>query len=376
MTMARRRRGAAVVVAGAALVLATSTEPALSAPTDPATSAASAAPATSAAPARLAWTPVATGSAQDFRGVDAVSRSVVWTGGTHGRVLRTIDAGRHWTDVRLPGAKDVYVRDIEATSARHAVVMTVPMGDAGPEGNRVYVTDDGGRTWASVLTPTDPAGYFDCMAFSTARRGYLVGDPVGGRFALFVTVDGGHRWRAADRRGMPRAAVDEFGFAAGGGCMSALGSSVWFGTGGRSPGRVYRSVDDGHAWIVRDTTIAGAFPGVLAVQFRDSLHGIAVGGDLDDLASAAHTAARTDDGGRTWHEARRQPRGPRSGAVWVPGLPVAIAVGPNGSDITLDGGRSWRPIDHAPWNTVSCSADLTCYAVGDAGLVARLRLVP
>jgi hypothetical protein len=68
------------------------------------------------------------------------------------------------------------------------------------------------------------------------------------------------------------------------------------------------------------------------------------------------------------------PGGPRTSAVWVSLLPAAIAVGPTGSDISLDAGRSWRPIDTGGWTTLSCGSDLACYAVGLAGKVSRLSL--
>jgi hypothetical protein len=68
------------------------------------------------------------------------------------------------------------------------------------------------------------------------------------------------------------------------------------------------------------------------------------------------------------------PGGLRTAAVWVSVLPVAIAVGPTGSDISLDAGRAWRPIDSGNWTTLSCAPDLSCYVVGLAGTVSRLTV--
>jgi hypothetical protein len=252
--------------------------------------------------------------------------------------------------------------------------MSVATEEGDPSGQHVYVTDDGGRTWATSLVNTDPNGFFDCMAFDSATHGYLVTDPSGGKFQIFITADGGHHWRQADSSGMPVVPADEFGFAAGGTCMSAVGSNVWFGTGGVSPTHVIGSHDNGRTWTAYATTVAGGFPAVFAAQFRDGRNGIAVGGDLDDFDVTAHSAAWSADGGRTWHDPSSFPTGLRTAAVWVPNLPVAVAVGPGGSDISVDSGHSWHPIDANEWNTVSCSADLACYAVGSAGLVARLTI--
>jgi photosystem II stability/assembly factor-like uncharacterized protein len=324
-------------------------------------------------PASLAWSPIATGSTQDFRGVDAVSRSVVWVAGTHGQVLLTVDAGKSWKDISPPEAGNVYFRDIEATSARHAVLMSVS-GTENQASGRVWVTDDGGTTWSSPLATTDPRSFFDCLAFTTPEHGYLVGDPVDGRFELFVTRDAGHQWQKMDPAGMPVAREGQFAFAAGGTCMSAVGQSVWFGTGG-SASQIYRSTDSGRTFTAHDTTVVtGESAGIFAAQFRDDQHGIAIGGDIADLPSSAHTAASSADGGRTWREPRSFPAGLRTAAVWVSSLPAALAVGPTGSDISVDNGHSWKAIDSGHWNTVSCSRDLACFAVGNAGLVARLAV--
>ncbi len=323
--------------------------------------------------ASLAWTPIATGSTQDFRGVEAVSRSVVWVAGTHGQVLLTVDAGHTWKNVSPPEAGNVYFRDIEATSARHAVLMSVSGAENEATG-RVWVTDDGGTTWASPLATTDPRSFFDCLAFNTPEHGYLVGDPVDGRFELFTTHDGGHHWQQMDPAGMPAAQDGQFAFAAGGTCMSAVGHSVWFGTGG-SASQVYRSTDSGRTFTAHSTPVVTAeSAGIFAAQFRDQQHGIAIGGDIDNLSSPAHTAASSADSGRTWAEPTSFPTGLRTAAVWVSSLPAALAVGPTGSDISVDNGHSWQAIDSNHWNTVSCSRDCACYAVGNAGLIARLAV--
>jgi photosystem II stability/assembly factor-like uncharacterized protein len=108
----------------------------------------------------------------------------------------------------------VYFRDIEATSSRHAVLLSVSGSETQAAG-RVWVTDDGGATWTSPLATTDPRSFFDCLAFASPNRGYLVGDPVDGRFEVYVTGDAGHHWTKAGSSRMPPAVDGEFAFAAG-----------------------------------------------------------------------------------------------------------------------------------------------------------------
>ena len=72
-------------------------------------------PAAAAAHDRLPrWTPVPTGSDQQYRGLDAVDKRIAWVGGSDGEVLRTTDGGRTWKDVSPPGTVGLLFRDVEA----------------------------------------------------------------------------------------------------------------------------------------------------------------------------------------------------------------------------------------------------------------------
>lgn len=125
-----------------------------------------AAPNASAKPA-LRWQLVDTGSTSHFRGLAAVSRKVAWVSGYDGVVLRTTDGGKSWSDVSVPGAQTLQFRDITAFDARRAVVMAAGSGSD----SRLYVTEDGGATWQLAYENTDPAAFFDCMAFFNPRHG-------------------------------------------------------------------------------------------------------------------------------------------------------------------------------------------------------------
>ena len=53
---------------------------------------------------------------------------------------------------------------------------------------------------------------------------------------------------------------------------------------------------------------------------------------------------------------------------------VAIAVGPTGSDFTVDGGKSWLGFDNGTFDAVECVSKRMCWASGSKGRVARLVL--
>ncbi|KAK7998906.1 hypothetical protein PG991_014581 [Apiospora marii] len=305
-----------------------------------------------------AWTPTPTGSPQRFRGLAPVSATTAWVAGTNSTILRTDDAGATWLSVFRPPPDNsteetsapLEFRDIAAWSSTHAVALSIGEGPA----SRIYATADGGATWRLAFSNADPAAFYDCLAFSETdpAHGLAVSDPVvDGRFRLLETRDQGLTWHhLPQRRRRPR-------------------------------GRVFASADDGRTWdsVMTETPIpaANASQGVFSVRFRDAAHGLVVGGDFQDPTRSGGTAGWSDDGGVTWHAAEQFPGGYRSGAAWVSGLcpskgEAALAVGPTGSDFTLDGGRTWHGFDDGSFDAVECVGDRVCWASGEKGRVARL----
>jgi photosystem II stability/assembly factor-like uncharacterized protein len=324
-------------------------------------------------PADVAWQLSPTGSNARFRGLSAVSHKVAWVSGTEGTVLRTTDGGASWTSVGPPDTSTLQFRDIEATSARHAVILSIGEGTD----SRIYVTDDGGASWSLAFQNQDPAAFYDCMAFTTNLRGLALSDPVDGAFRLQETRDGGHTWSLVNPAGMPSALPNEFAFAASGTCLSAgQGQTAYIGSGGTTTPRVFRSTDRGQTWSVTTAPLVGGpSAGVFSVRFDDRRNGIAVGGDYSNPTSAIGNAAWSNDGGLSWHPAEARPTGYRSGAAWLTHEEgVAVAVGPSGSDLSVDAGRTWAPFDSGSFDSVECARDGSCWASGEQGRVARLAV--
>jgi photosystem II stability/assembly factor-like uncharacterized protein len=318
------------------------------------------------------WTVTDTGVDARLRGLAAVSRHVAWASGSAGTVLRTVDSGRTWQQVGPPDTADLQFRDIEAFDARHAVALSIGEGDQ----SRVYVTDDGGRTWAETFRNGDPAAFYDCMAFFDRRHGLALSDPVAGRFRILSTSDGGRSWRVLPTAGMPAALDGEFAFAASGTCLvtatHGAGRDAWFATGGGAAARVFHTADAGRTWTVADTPVpSGPTAGIYSLAFRDRWHGLAVGGDFTTPTQAPGGAARTEPG-RGWVLATTVPGEYRSGVAWRSGG-TAIAVGPTGSDVTRDGGRTWTRFDQESFDAVACAADGACWASGEHGRIGILH---
>jgi photosystem II stability/assembly factor-like uncharacterized protein len=319
------------------------------------------------------WESKASGTDARFRGLAAVSRNTAWLAGSKGTVLRTTDGGAHWRNVSPPGAAELEFRDVEAFDGRRAVVLAIGEGEA----SRILRTEDGGATWTESFRNTDAKAFYDCMTFFDRRHGLAMSDPVDGRFRILSTGDGGRSWKVLPSAGMPAAQEGEAGFAASGQCLVGSGPrDVWLATGGASRARVLHSADRGRTWTAADSTLPAGDParGVFALAFRDRSHGIAVGGDYRADQASPKAAAVSGDAGRTWTAATAPPPAYRSGVAWLPhSRTSALAVGPTGTDLTTDGGRTWRTLDTGSYDTVDCTPDRACWASGEKGRVARLE---
>lgn len=321
------------------------------------------------------WQLQTSGTVERLRAVSAVSEKVAWASGNKGTVLRTEDAGAHWTLLPVPGAEGLDFRDIEAMSERTAYVLSIGPGDK----SRIYKTTDAGKTWGLQFTNPDAKAFYDAIAFWDERDGIAVGDPVDGRFTILRTADGGRTWTLIPETDRPRALPGDGMFAASGTCLVAQGrSNAWIGSGGAAQARVLRTTDRGATWseaaapIVAGTSSAGIF----SIAFSDALHGIVVGGDYRKEREPSDNIALTNDGGRTWElPGAVRLRSFRSGAVYIPGSRgrEIVAVGPAGTDRSLDGGRTWSPLGEVGFHAVSADkSGKSVWAVGERGGVGRL----
>jgi photosystem II stability/assembly factor-like uncharacterized protein len=324
------------------------------------------------------WASQPSGTNAKLRGLCAVSEQVAWASGTGGTCLRTADGGRTWRALTVPDAGGLDFRDVHAFDADNAFLLSIGEG----EKSRILRTADGGVTWSTAHVNRDPKGFLDAIAFFDRDHGLALGDPVGGRFMVLTTADGGKTWDAVPPGGIPEALPGEGAFAASGTCLLAGSDGrAWFATGGGRVARIFRSDDRGRTWTVHETPLAAGKPssGVFSLSFRDGENGVAVGGDYKEPGRAADVVALTSDGGKTWtRPAGPLPGGYRSAVCHVPGTQgrTLVAVGPTGSDVSHDGGESWRPLETTGFNAVQFAGPTAGWAVGDDGLVARFTPSP
>lgn len=293
-----------------------------------------------------------------LRGISAVDANIAWASGQKGTVLRTVNGGAQWQAMHVEGAEALDFRDVEGFSAEVAVVLSIGSGEA----SRVYRTENGGQSWTLALQNKDPRGFFDCMAFE-GERGWMLGDPVDGRYQVFATDNAGRDWRPLANG--PQAEVDEAAFAASGTCIARLHGALAVASGG-TKARIHVLRDGQQAWQAVDTGMARRKPeaGVFSVAAL-AKGWFAVGGDYKGEATPGNAAVGK---GKTVSRIIA-PRGYRSGAACVGDKLPCIATGPSGTD--LWDGKRWHALGDVGFDAIDLHGN-TGWLSGDAGRIARI----
>lgn len=103
----------------------------------------------------------------------------------------------------------------------------------------------------------------------------------------------------------------------------------------------------------------------------DRNNGVIVGGNYEKPDEHDKNLAFTTDGGKTW-KLRTGLTGYRSAVTYV-NRNTIIAVGTNGSDISRDGGETWKVLGKEDLNAVQAKGLRSVWAVGPKGMVVRSK---
>jgi len=321
------------------------------------------------------WIRQSVSTTASFRGLSVVNENVIWASGTGGTVIRTIDGGKTWSVMTVPGAEKLDFRDIEAFDAHTAYILSIGNG----ESSRIYKTTDGGITWKLQVTNKSEKAFFDAIACGDAKTCSFMSDPVDGEFLIYITQDGGETWhntKTMGNRVMPTSRDGEAAFAASGTCLVTVPGNkiaLLFVSGGAAA-RVFRSKSHGlFDWTVSETKFVKgtAGSGIFSVAMYDDRNGVIVGGNYEKPNDAKDNLAFTTDGGRTWKLGTGL-TGYRSGVAYIDKKTI-VAVGTNGTDMSTDGGKTWKKIGSEDLNSVAAKGKKAVWGVGPKGMVVNLK---
>ena len=300
-----------------------------------------------------------------LRGLSPISEQVCWASGSGGTWLKTEDGGASWQTGTVAGLDTVDFRSIHAFDAQTAVAASAGQPAV------IYRTEDGGKTWNKVHQEGGEA-FFDAIQFIDAQRGYVLGDPIGGKWMILETLDGGRSWHSLAK--LPDALQGEAAFAASSSSMLADSEGLVFATGG-TVSRLHRYTFASQSWGVRELTdmLQGEpSQGVFAATSLPGAEGLVlVGGDYlkpdyriaNALLVVGEVTTSTSEG----------PNGYRSGVAYLQDKGWVVAVGPGGSDFSSNGAHSWQPFSTTGYHAVKAApGGKALWASGGQGRLGKL----
>jgi photosystem II stability/assembly factor-like uncharacterized protein len=251
-------------------------------------------------------------------------------------VYRSSDGGKTWTNVGLRDTR--YIFSIIVDPHDPNTVLVGSLGDSISGAARgVYRTTDGGKNWRQVLSTGDRAGIADMCAAPGDPRTVYAATWAGRSFPndkrapaesqVFKSVDGGATWRQLSGAGLPEKSRGRIGVAAAPkqGRVYAIMSQGFF-----------RSDDGGDTWTraTTDARIVGS--GFFGHTYADPR-------DADTVYVMQTSTYRSTDGGKTFEAFKGTPSGEDDHVLWIdPQDTRRMLMGTDqGATVTLDGGRSW-----------------------------------
>jgi photosystem II stability/assembly factor-like uncharacterized protein len=305
------------------------------------------------------------GKPTSIRGLSVVDDKVAWVSGSKGHVGVSINGGQTWAWQQVPGFEQSDFRDVEAFSATDAIIMSSGTPAV------ILKTIDAAKSWKVCYRNEDKAYFLDGIDFYNARHGLIMGDPINGKFLLLETQNGGDTWKEVTTA--PAAIKEEAAFAASGTSIiiDKVTRQVMMVTGG-PVSRLFTSRDL-KTWTAQALPIAQGLnsKGSFSVA-QGGGNTVVVGGNYVQNKKTDSVASYTSDkqAAQGFELAKQMPGGFQSGVMHL-GKHTFLSTGTLGTNISLDGGQSWKLIDTTSFNACQKAqqGNLVILA-GDKGKIA------
>lgn len=306
------------------------------------------------------WQEIQTPVKASLRGLSPVSGQVVWASGSDGTWLRTIDGGKSWDYGIIAGLDTVDFRSIHGFDKNTAVAASAGQPAV------IYRTTDAGKSWVKVHQEGKDA-FFDAIAFIDDKKGYVLGDPIAGNWMILETQDGGKSWKSLDQ--LPKAETGEAAFAASSSSLIATKDQLIFATGGSVSNLHFYSFSNAQ-WTKEQISMMSqgeSSQGVFAMAHQGEKL-ILVGGDyLKPRVIQGNLVLRSQE---VYSIPEQSTSGYRSGVASLDKPKLLVAVGPDGSDFSIDGGLTWKTFSEVGFHAVKSTSDKKyLWASGSQGRV-------
>lgn len=287
-------------------------------------------------------TAIQQGRPTSIRGLSVVDNKIAWVSGSKGTIGISTDGGTNWTWTQIKGYEKSDFRDVEAFSDQEAVIIS--------SGSPAYIlkTTDGGANWNIKYQQADTTYFLDAMDFANKQHGFVLGDPIGGKFLLLETTNGGETW--APYANPPMALKDEAAFAASGTCLR-VDKLITIVTGGSSS-RILTSPVGNKSWTAKalPLTNGAASRGAFSVAYGNQQTIIVGGNYAKDKQTDSVAYMFPGPMARFKNNIPiTGPAGYQSSVEYINGS-TFLSTGTSGTNLTTDGGKTWKQLGTVSYN--------------------------
>jgi hypothetical protein len=310
------------------------------------------------------------GRKTSIRGLSVVSNKIIWVSGSGGSVGKSVDGGKSFNWITVPGFEKRDFRDIEAYNDNTAIIMAIA------EPAVILKTIDGGKNWYKVFEDSTKGMFLDAM-HALGKQIQVIGDPINGKAFFAMSNDLGETWETNKLDGISLNEGEAF-FASSGTNLQISTSSTTFkkGTFMVTGGKVSRLLN---ARDQRDQYPLPLFQGKESTGANSiaispsGKHAFIVGGDFaKDTMRVGNSIAVGLEPSIKFKESTTPPFGYRSCVIYLNNS-ILVACGTSGVDISKDGGMNWENISTQSFHVVQkAKSGNAIYLAGGGGRIAKL----
>lgn len=314
------------------------------------------------------------GPKTSIRGLSVVTDNIIWVSGSGGKVGKSIDAGKTWEWMTVPGFEQREFRDIEAFDANTAVVLAIA------EPGQILRTTDGGKNWKIAFTDTAKGMFLDAMDFADEDNGVVIGDPLPGTNTIYraYTRNGGTGWfhPEEDKNYLSPVKEGEAMFASSGTNVVFLKSEGFL----RSNKMIIVTGGTAASFISQNPLQKIPLPliqgkestGANSIASLNGKEMVIVGGDFAKDKDTTQNCVLSKDGGTSFIRPTTPPTGYRSCVEYISKTKL-ITCGTSGIDISEDAGMNWKQISTESFHVCQkAKKGKAVYLAGGNGRIAKL----
>ena len=284
--------------------------------------------------------------------IDPKNDDVVWVGTGEGNprndvipgggTYKSVDGGKTWKRVGLESVRAVTRIAIDPHDSDHVVIAALGDVFGASDARGIYVTNDGGKTWAKTLYLSDRSGASDLVMDPQHPNVLFAGMwhferkpwttvSGGSDDGLFKSTDGGRTWKQLTGHGLPSGTLGRIGLA-----IAPSNPNRVYALIEAKGGILWRSDDGGENWtlVSSDTQVNNRpfYFSHLTVDPKnpDKIYGVSV------------VLTHSEDGGKTFKVLPSQTHGDYHD-LWIAPNDSnrMIAAEDGGVARSLDGGDTW-----------------------------------